>query len=309
MEKITKDAFCVIGKAGSTKDGEGFVRKLWNEANSHFVEVAQLAAKNADGSLKGIWGAMTDFSFEFKPWENNFSEGMYLAGVEAEISAVAPTGWKKWIIPGFEYLKIPVQAPDTFEKTIKYLKENNIPLAGAVQDFTEPKTGENFMLFPVACNDSKRKLIQDLKSATNQFSVCGLHCEYCFLSEWCAGCKSACNMCSYATLSDDNTCPNVACCKEKGFDGCYQCGKIRGCQTGFYSPDSDGANASKALTILRRDYGDKAVTAALAKMHEKYDFLKLQEVLNADIDKAVEQLKTFAETGAQQAFIIKGNAE
>lgn len=29
MEKITVNAFCVIGLIGSTNDGEGFVGKLW----------------------------------------------------------------------------------------------------------------------------------------------------------------------------------------------------------------------------------------------------------------------------------------
>lgn len=294
MERITKDAFCVIGKAGSTRDGEGFVQKLWADANAHFDEVAALAAKNEDDSLKGFWGAMTNFAFEFKPWEKDFSEGMYLAGVEVEPSAVAPEGWKKWIVPGFEYLKVPVQGPDTFAKTIAYLNENDIALAGAVQDFTEPKTGENYMLFPVACNDSKRKLIREVKAVTDQFSACGFYCEYCFLSEWCGGCKSACNVCSYATLSEDNVCPNVACCREKGYDGCYQCEEIRSCKTGFYGPDSDGANAAKALAILRRDCGDKAVVTALTQLHKKYDFAKLQEVLNGDFDKAVEQLKEAA---------------
>lgn len=104
-----------------------------------------------------------------------------------------------------EYIKVQVQGADTFSKTISYLEENHIPLVGTVQDFTEPKTGENYMLFPIACNDSKRKLIQDVKAVTDQFSVCGLHCEYCFLSEWCGGCKSACNMCSYASVSEDKT--------------------------------------------------------------------------------------------------------
>lgn len=180
MERLVKDAFCVIGKVGSTNDGEDFVEKLWKEANANFNEVESLAAKNEDGSLKGIWGAMTNFAFEFMPWENNFSEGMYLAGIEARFDAIAPKGWKKWIIPGFEYIKIKVDGADTFTKGITYLNENNISLAGAVQDFTEPKTGDSYMLFPIACNDSKRKLIQEIKANTNQFSVCGLHCDYFF---------------------------------------------------------------------------------------------------------------------------------
>ena len=290
MEKIVKDAFCVIGKMGSSKDGEGFVKRLWDDANSHFQEVAMLAAKNEDGSLKGIWGAMTNFSFEFKPWENNFTEGLYLAGVEVNTDAVAPRGWKKWIIPGFEYIKVPVNGANTFIDTINYLKENNISLVGAVQDFTEPKTGKNFMLFPIGCNDSKQKLIADVKANTNQFSICGLHCAYCFLAEWCGGCKSACNMCSYASANENNICPNVDCCKRKGYDGCYECEKIRECTIGFYNHNSDGATASKALAILRRDYGDEKVKLALSKLHEKYDFYKLQEVLNHDLDKALKQL-------------------
>ena len=31
MERIFKDAFCVIGKAGSTNDGDGFVKRLWDD--------------------------------------------------------------------------------------------------------------------------------------------------------------------------------------------------------------------------------------------------------------------------------------
>ncbi len=79
--KITKESFTVIGKEGSTNDGEGFIGRLWDDANAHFSEVAHLAERDGDGNLCGIWGAMSDFSRSFKPWEN-FSEGLYLAGVE-----------------------------------------------------------------------------------------------------------------------------------------------------------------------------------------------------------------------------------
>lgn len=291
MERIFKDAFCVIGKAGSTNDGDGFVKRLWDDADSHFEEVSDLAAKNDDGSLKGFWGAMTNFAFEFKPWEKNFTEGMYLAGVEVNVDAAAPKGWKKWIIPGFEYIKVEVQGPDTFPETITYLNENNIPLAGAVQDLTDPKTGIKYMMFPIACNDSKQKMIQLAKAETDQFAVCGFHCEYCFLAEWCGGCRSTCNMCSYAAVNYDNVCPNVSCCKEKGYDGCYECDGIRECKIGFYAPGSDGANASKALAITRRKYGGEAVKTALKSLHEEYDFAKLQEVLDENLEKAVLQLQ------------------
>ena len=36
MVKVKKDGFVVIGKEGSTSDGEGFIQKLWDDANGHF---------------------------------------------------------------------------------------------------------------------------------------------------------------------------------------------------------------------------------------------------------------------------------
>lgn len=70
MDKVIKEEFVVIGKEGSTLDGEGFIQKLWNDANSHFSEVAHLAKKDANGGIVGIWGAMSDISHSFKPWED-----------------------------------------------------------------------------------------------------------------------------------------------------------------------------------------------------------------------------------------------
>jgi len=81
MVKVIKEKFVVIGKEGSTLDGEGFIQKLWDDANSHFSEVAHLAKKDANGGIVGIWGAMSDISRSFKPWEDGFSKGLYLAGV------------------------------------------------------------------------------------------------------------------------------------------------------------------------------------------------------------------------------------
>lgn len=158
MVRIKKEAFCVIGKAGSTNDGAGFVLRLWEDANGHFDEVASLAVYHDNGTLAGIWGVMTSFAFDFQPWEEDFSKGLYLAGVEARTDAVPPRGWKKWIVPGFEYLKVEVTGKDTFSSTLAYMKENHMPLAGAVQDFTDPDTGKGYMLFPVAVDESKRKL-------------------------------------------------------------------------------------------------------------------------------------------------------
>ena len=149
MESCIKESFSVIGKEGSTEDGAGFVQNLWADANSHFAEVAHLAKKDENGNLVGIWGAMTDFSRTFRPWEDGFSKGLYLAGIECPNDAEPPKGWTKWIIPGFEYLYAECDRDTVFSEMIAYLQENNIPLAGAVHDFTCPQTGRNYMFFPI----------------------------------------------------------------------------------------------------------------------------------------------------------------
>lgn len=149
IEEYSKESFCVIGKEGSTEDGPGFVQRLWAEANAHFDEVAHLAKRDGNGNPVGFWGAMTDFSRSFQPWEMEFSKGLYLAGVECPDDAQPPEGWTKWNIPGFEYLRLEVDHDGIFPEMIAYLRENNIPLVGAVQDYTCPQTGRNDMLFPV----------------------------------------------------------------------------------------------------------------------------------------------------------------
>ena len=138
IEQIRLPAITVIGREGSTNDGPGFIQKLWNDANAHFSEIEPLVRRNANGIPVGFWGAMTDFSRAFLPWGNDFSEGLYLAGAECNEGAEPPEGWMKWIIPSFEYLK--VENAD-FAAVLAYMNENNLPLVGAVHDFTDPATG------------------------------------------------------------------------------------------------------------------------------------------------------------------------
>lgn len=149
LERRIKPSFSVIGKEGSTLDGQGFIQKLWEDANSYFCEVQSLAKKDENGNLVGIWGAMSDFSRSFRPWEENFSKGLYLAGVECTDDAAAPEGWAKWIIPGYEYLCAQVESENTFPEVLAYLEANNLSLVGAVHDFTCPATGKNYMYFPI----------------------------------------------------------------------------------------------------------------------------------------------------------------
>ena len=104
MDRWIKESFAVIGKEGATLDGEGFIQRLWDDANAHFGEVQHLARRDETGNLVGIWGAMSDLTRSFQPWEDQFSRGLYLAGVECGDDAEAPAGWTKWVVPGYEYI-------------------------------------------------------------------------------------------------------------------------------------------------------------------------------------------------------------
>lgn len=149
INKCIKDSFSVIGKQGSTNDGKEFIQNLWTDANAHFHEVTDLAKRNEQGNLVGIWGAMSDLTHSFRPWEDNFTKGLYLAGVEVNDDAEAPIGWIKWTIPSYEYLYVKNESFDTFVDVITYLEEHEINLVGAVHDFTCPESGQQYMFFPI----------------------------------------------------------------------------------------------------------------------------------------------------------------
>lgn len=91
---------------------------------------------------------MSDFSHSFRPWED-FSKGLYLAGVECAEDAEAPAGWTKWIVPGYEFVYVEHDDDVSFADGIQYLKDHDLPLAGAAHDFTDPATGRQYMFFPV----------------------------------------------------------------------------------------------------------------------------------------------------------------
>lgn len=148
VERCVKESFAVIGKMGSTSDGKGFIQRLWADANSHFEEVQNLAKRDKDGNIAGIWGAMSDFSRSFHPWEA-FSKGLYLAGVECREDTEPPNGWTKWMIPGYEYIYAECEEDDTFSEVMNYMEDNAISLAGAVHEFTCPQTGKSYLFFPV----------------------------------------------------------------------------------------------------------------------------------------------------------------
>ena len=148
-EKVRIEPFSVIGKLGSTIEDPKIVKKLWVEADMHFLEITSLAKKHKEGGLLGIWGIMSRADMSFMPWEDNYSKGLYLAGVEVNQDAQPGTGWVKWDIPGFIGYKVKNKNNDTFKNMIEWLRQNNQELVMAVQDYTDPKTQESYMLFPI----------------------------------------------------------------------------------------------------------------------------------------------------------------
>lgn len=143
----------IIGKEGLCTKEKNAAQDLWRQANSDFREIADLGMKNADGSFVGFWGAMSDETLSFLPWTDDFSRGLYLAGVEVYEDTPVPDGWVKWVMPARKYLVTKVHSEsyrELFEYVIKSLiPELGLRLAGAVCDFTEPATGQNKLFFPV----------------------------------------------------------------------------------------------------------------------------------------------------------------
>ncbi len=148
IERVIKESVTVIGKEGSTSDGDGFIEKLWSDANTQFDQISHLAKRDENGNLAGIWGAMSDFTHSFLPWEG-FRNGLYLAGAECMDEAPAPDGWVKWVIPGYEYLRVENDGENAFSEMVHYMEEKNVSLVGAVHDFTCPQTGKNYLFFPI----------------------------------------------------------------------------------------------------------------------------------------------------------------
>lgn len=146
-ERIVKERFTVIGREGSTAEGDGFIGKLWDEANARFAEIEHLCKRDASGAFAGFWGAMSDFSRKFKPWEG-FANGLYLAGAECVDGAEPPEGWTKWTVPGYVYLRF-ARDEYSFSQAAAHVKEKGHAFAGAAHDFIDPATGRGYICIPI----------------------------------------------------------------------------------------------------------------------------------------------------------------
>lgn len=154
VEIVEKEQFAVIGKMGKGLANEGpkWIPPLWQEANSSFTEISNLAKLDAEGNIVGIWGAMSDIDDKFERWKD---QGKYLAGCEVVDDAIAPDGWTKWVIPAFRYVVVKC-TQDTYNEIFQqmisdYLPLHNHKVVGAIQEYYNPKdnNGELSLYFPI----------------------------------------------------------------------------------------------------------------------------------------------------------------
>lgn len=131
IREVEKSSFSIIGKEGLGKAQEAdiWIPPLWQEATNAFEEIIHLIKQPLT-----IWGAMSDESGQFKPWNNG---GLYLAGVEVENSAQKPENWTKWTLPGFRYFVVETTTYEmnkTYSDMWNYFTQNDLKIVGAVQE-------------------------------------------------------------------------------------------------------------------------------------------------------------------------------
>ncbi len=160
-----------------------------------------------------------------------------------------------------------------------------------VQGLIRMPFSRHWIMHVEAMQRIKNRLCKLARKGVDPIAYCGFSCNHCFLSEWCGSCRTAYNACSFATVSPDGKCPNAVCCQEKGIDGCFECGLLESCEKGFYTPANDGANAAKAQAMYIRKHGKKAFLKAQARLHEKVDFAKTQEILGQDWQEGLRILE------------------
>lgn len=128
------------------------------------------------------------------------------------------------------------------------------------------------------CTRIKKALVAEGREGLNPLAYCGFNCNHCFLGEWCGGCRSSYNCCSYGTLFEDNVCPNVACAKDRQLEGCYNCPDLDHCKKGFYSKEDE--HVAKAAALFIREYGAELSEKALSGV------INAAEVTGETLEKA-----------------------
>ncbi len=150
IKRCRKEAFTVIGKQGTTRDGEDFVNVLWKKANEGMDQIASLVKRDRMGAPVGFWGIRSSLTVPLNEWENG--EGLYLAGLEVEDGSFAPLGWTKWELPASSYVSVEVE--DSIEKAVSavkdYAEKNELIIKGAYYEYMNVfLPGKLLLFFPV----------------------------------------------------------------------------------------------------------------------------------------------------------------
>jgi hypothetical protein len=111
------------------------------------------------------------------------------------------------------------------------------------------------------CKTLKAEMVKKAKEGINPIGICGLHCDFCLLGQWCGGCRSSYNYCSFKTSFEDNICPNVKCTEERNLNGCYECKELEECKIGYYSKENE--YVAKAAALFIQKHGEESLSKAL----------------------------------------------
>lgn len=139
----------------------------------------------------------------------------------------------------------------------------------------------------------KAQIVEAARKDIDTIAYCGFSCNHCFLGQWCGGCRSVFNCCSYGTLYDKGLCPNKKCSLEKGIEGCYACDELEHCNKGFYHKGNNGAAACKAQALFIQKHGTDKYIKALDTLHTLYDSESAQKVLDRDVQEGLAILEKF----------------
>ena len=149
---LFKDSFSVIGKAGQgpANNPHEWITPLWDDANSHYTEVSELAVKG-EGGAPSIWGVMNDVTGSNKRWDDD--SGMYMAGCETDANAVPPAGWTKWVVPAQTYIVVETTMDAAYgEAFAEVTNDPNISIIAAVHERYPQPGNPNIveLWFPIA---------------------------------------------------------------------------------------------------------------------------------------------------------------
>ncbi len=150
VKYLYKDAFSVIGIAGEgpADKGHEWIAPLWEKAGANYPQIADICRKDEKGGLLW-WGAMNDSDENNQRWGDT---GKYMPGCEADIDAVPPEGWTKWVIPAQTYLVVSA-SPDKYgEIFFKVISDKNNVVTGSIHEYYPVPDNPSVMelWFPVA---------------------------------------------------------------------------------------------------------------------------------------------------------------